>query len=180
MLEDGHVLRRQRSQDARHIILPRQACGLAPCRRHRERPHRLDRVEFLGGDDGEEIAVAHHFDHAGHFFHRGRIARGYLGAIARRPHDAGVDHARQPQVLHVSGTAGHLGGNIHAWHRLTHDLVSGWILQPGFRLRLHMQHVASNQIAITEMLTIRCDHSTIVGPEILRRQFEAAGGLGDQ
>ena len=39
--------------------------GLLPFRRRRQRVHRLDRLEFLRCDDGEEVAVAHDLDHAG-------------------------------------------------------------------------------------------------------------------
>ena len=96
--------------------------GLLPFRRSRQRGHRLDRLEFLVGDDGEEIAVANHLDDAGQFFDRRCVAVRQLRAIARRPHHARMHHAGQPHVLHIGRAAGDLGRDIDARYRLAHHL----------------------------------------------------------
>ena len=108
---------RQAGQHVEQVVLLRQACRLLPFRGGGQRVHRLDRLEFLFGDDGEKIAVAHDLDDAGQFLDRGRVAFGQLRAIARRPHDAGMHHAGQPHVLDIGRAAGDLGGDIDARHR---------------------------------------------------------------
>ena len=132
------------------------------------------------GDDGEKIAVADDLDDAGQLFDRRRVALRQLRAVARRPHDAGMHHAGQPHVLDIGRTAGDLGRNIDARHRLAHHLVRRGILQLRFRLRLHMQHVARDQIAITEALAVRRDHRAVFGAQIFRRQIEPPRGFRDQ
>ena len=48
---------------------------LLPAGRRRRAPHRLDRLELALGDDGQEAAVAHDCDDAGHALDRGRVER---------------------------------------------------------------------------------------------------------
>ena len=61
----------------------------------RQRAHRLDRLVFLRGDDGEEVAVAHDLDDAGQSSRPRRCRTSVKSrAVARRPHDPGMHHAR--------------------------------------------------------------------------------------
>jgi hypothetical protein len=130
VLENGRALRRKRQQRGGKIILFRQARGLLPLRLCGKRLHRLDRLKFRLGDDGEKIAVANHFHDAGHSLDRSHIAIGELRAVARRPHHACMHHIRQPQVLHISGAAGDFGRDIDARDRLSHHGVGCGVLQP--------------------------------------------------
>ena len=66
---------------------------------------------------------------------------GQARAGARRAHDAGVQHAVQPQVVDVGDAAGHLGGNVDARQRLSHDAERAGLLQVRLRLRLDVQHL---------------------------------------
>ena len=179
-LEDGRILRRQTNQDARDIFLLRQTRGLLPFRGCRQRPHRLDRLEFLLGGDGQKIAAANDLDDAGHGFDRCRVALRQLRAIARRPHHTGMHHARQPHVLHIGRAARDLGRNIDARHRLAHHRVGRRILQLRLRLRLDVQHAACHQIAIAETLAIGRNHGAVFGAEIFSRHIETPRRFRDQ
>ena len=65
------VLRRQAGQNREQVVLLRQARRLLPFRGSRQRIHRLDRLEFLLGDNGEEVAVPDHFHDAWQLLNRG-------------------------------------------------------------------------------------------------------------
>ena len=83
----------------------------------------LDRLEFALGDHGQETAVAHDLDDTPGM--RSTAPTSTIAqacAIARRPHDARMHHAGQPQVLDIGDAAGDLGRNVDAWHRLADDV----------------------------------------------------------
>ena len=126
--KDRRILRWKVGEDISQIVLLRQLCRLLPLGRRGKRVHRLDRQKFLARDHGEEIAIAHDLDDARHFFDRRRIVIDQFRAIARRPHDPRMHHARQPHILNIGGTPGHLGRNIDSRHRLAHHLERRWIL----------------------------------------------------
>ena len=91
-----------------------------------------------------------------------------------------MHHARQPHVLHIGRAAGDLGRDIDARHRLAHHLEGRGILQFRTGLRLHMQHVAGNEVAITETLAIGRDHRAVFGAEIFDRQIATPRGFRHQ
>jgi hypothetical protein len=45
-----------------------------------------------------------------------------LGAIARRPDDPGVHHARKAQILNVCRAAGHFGGTGLPWAKISRSV----------------------------------------------------------
>ena len=71
----------------------RQLRRFVPPRGSRKRAHRFDGLKLALRDDREKAAVANDLQDARHFPHRGVVDAGELRAIARRPHDTGMDHA---------------------------------------------------------------------------------------
>ena len=103
------VLRRERRLDVRPL--------------HLERVVRLDRVPLLVGDDGEEIAFAHHA-RAGDVLDRAFVDGHRRRARDRRADHAGVDHARDFHVGDERLLAEHLGRDVGAFDRLADDSCS--------------------------------------------------------
>ena len=161
-------MRRQAGEHAPQIVLVREPWHLLPFRRSGQRSHGFYRLEFLLGDDREEVAVADHLDHAGELFDGRDIALRQLRSIARRPHDPCMHHAGQTHVLDIRGASRDFGRDINPSHRLAHYLKCRRILQLRRRLRLHMQHVARDQIAIAEAPPVGRDHRAILGAQIFR------------
>ncbi len=78
-------------------------------------------------DHAHEIALAHHAG-AGNVLDRAlvdaeRLGAGAVGALPARTHDAAVQHAGYPHVLHVGVFGADLVGKIEARHPSTHQLV---------------------------------------------------------
>ncbi len=111
------VLRRERRLDVRPLDLQRVV--------------RLDRVPFLVGDHGEEVAFAHHA-RAGDALDRPLVDAHGRRARDRRADHAGMDHARDFHVGDERLLAEHLGRDVGALDRLADNSVVLWI----FRLRL--------------------------------------------
>lgn len=167
-------------QRRRQVGLVGQRLLLLPPRGRGQRPHGVHRLEFFLGDDGEEVAVAHDGYDARHRLGHTLIELRKLGRRARGAHDARMQHAIQAQIMHIGGLARDLRRDIDARERLAHHAEGPGLLQGRLRLRLHVQHLAGNELAIGRASPILCQHGFVFGPEFGRRDPEALGGFRDK
>src|SRR4029078_2496738 len=108
---------------------------------------------FIRGDDAEEIAFAHHPGDAGDFLDRAFVHLFDLGAWARRPHHAAVQHARHMEILHIGEAAGDLLGNVDARRRFADDLVvfRRFFLYRLFRIKLDREALVADQLSVADL-----------------------------
>ena len=87
----------------------------------------------------------------------------------------------QPHVLNIGGSAGDLGGNIDARHRLAHDRdTSAGSFSFDFGCACTCSISAGDQIAVAEPPAVGCDHRAVLGREALGRQIEPPRRFRDQ
>ena len=114
-----------------------------------ELPSGLDRRPLALRDHGEEAALTHDARTLdaldGPLVHL--LERGAHGG---RAHDACVEHAGHPEVLHVGMGAGDLAGHVGPRHRLAHDRVVPGVLERRGRVQLELEALGADQLAIGE------------------------------
>ncbi len=96
-----------------------------PARRGGKGARGLDGGPFPLGDDAQEVAVAHHLQHAGHRLDGGRVHAEQIRPIGRLAHHPAVGQALGPMVLDEDGLARDLCPEIEARRRLADVAASG-------------------------------------------------------
>ena len=180
VIQDRRVSRRQSEEYRGKVGLLRQTWFFLPSRSARQGAHGLDRLKLLRGNDSEEIAVADNFLHTRHFFDAGNIDIDKARAVARRPNNAGVNHARRPEILHISLATRHLGRNIDARNGTSHDFEARWVLQRRLRLCLNVQELIRHQFTVPELPAIVGNNNASGSLDPLGRHFQPSPGLIDQ
>ena len=163
---------RQSLQRLRDPVGVGQHGRLAPLGGRGQGAHRLDRLPFLLGDHREIAPLAHDLDHAGHPLDRPGVERGQNSPVARRAHDAGVQHVRQAQVLHIGRPARELGRDVHPRHRAADDGEAARAFQRARRLGLHVQRQALGERAVADPPAVRRDHHAVAHRQLLDRRVQ--------
>ena len=129
----------------------------------------LDRLLLTLGDEADKAPVTYDRDHSRHCLGRRFVQILELCAITRRPHHPAMQHARQPNVLNVGGTAGDLGRDIQSSNGLSHDLVARCRLRRDLRGGLTLEIERLNQFAIADLAAVgRGDRAVRNGQLICR------------
>ena len=148
-----------------------------PARVGGEAAHRLDGAPLGVGHDRQKGTVADDRYDAGQGADRRVVERLQRRAIGRRPDHAGVEEALGPQVLHIDGSAGQLGGNVEPRHGPVDDGVGGRWLQRGAGRGVDVDQRRRDEIAIAEPPPVRRHDAAGLGVQRFRGQSPARGGL---
>ena len=102
---DHRGVRRRRGEEGGQLVLVGQCRSLIPVRVAAQKVGRPQRDLLVFGHHGEEVAVAHHRDHAGQALRSGRCRCRAASRPRRRADHPAVHHAVERQVVHVARPA---------------------------------------------------------------------------
>ena len=121
--------------------------------RRRQLARRLHGRPLAVGHHGQEVRLAHDLPQSLDPAHRRLVDAPKLGADGRRPHDARVEHAGHPHVLHVPPLAGDLRRDVDARHRRTNDGVLAGALERRGLVDLQVELAIPDELAVGDALS---------------------------
>ena len=130
----------------------------------------------------QEVSLAHGTQEALHLACFAVVERHQRRTQVIGADDAGVQHARQTEVVHIREFATHFGGNVHTRDRLAHHLVFARLLRDDFLVHLQGERLHGDKLGIGQFLRrIGAQrHHAVQGDKVGGRRAESGRGTFDQ
>ena len=179
IVEDRHFLRRQTADRLAHVFRRQLGAGPVPAGRL-QALQRLDGLPLLRRQHGGEAAITHHLHDPRHLRDGIEIGRLQPRAFAGTAHDAGVEHAGQPHVLHIGHAARDLGRDIDAG-QVRADQAHAFLAPRHVGRGLDVERQQRGQFAVAQAVAVRRMGRAVMQLDLLDGDQPAPRrGLGQQ